>query len=528
MVAFMPLLSPAAVHGKRVVSPPSIPDRAIHSPPVSSAGALHLLLMTAAFASAWPVWRFGLWSLRRGRSLGAISLVLATLALLVGLGVALAAGLPEIVPVLVVAALWLWFLCRRRSTWGRRRGLPPGGLAWLDVEPVDDQRAIAERFRRHGPVVKFANTLPVRRFRPTVCIAGLDRGIALLERSRDDLRVPALPSHDGVPLGFLRIMEGATHERYESVVAGALGLARESLRDQTTRRTVREHLAATPVTWYPNDVTGPLVRDVFRRTLLGVTPGSALADRLDHALAQVQRTDRRWVPVRWRRRAYRTAIDVLLGAEHELGHDAVLAEALRRGRTAALEDAAIVGNVLQMFTTGGNDSAGLLAWTLVELARRPAHQALLRDALDGQRPEAVTAYVREVLRLHQSEYLLRVTRRPITVDGHRIPAGWLVRICVAESHRDPAVFDRAEELVPDRFLDAPPGPPAFVPFGTGRHRCLGSGVAIATVSTAVEETLRCRELRLVHDAPDHHDAAHWTPGAALRLAATSLASNRPA
>ena len=45
---------------------------------------------------------------------------------------------------------------------------------------------------------------------------------------------------------------------------------------------------------------------------------------------------------------------------------------------------------------------------------------------------------------------------PITHAGFRLPRGWLLRICVHESHRDPAVFEHPEVFDPDRFLRRAP------------------------------------------------------------------------
>ena len=55
--------------------------------------------------------------------------------------------------------------------------------------------------------------------------------------------------------------------------------------------------------------------------------------------------------------------------------------------------------------------------------------------------------------LAQSEYLFRRANNAIQFRGVVIPAGWLVRVCIREIHRDPAVFTNPDRFDPDRFLD---------------------------------------------------------------------------
>ena len=84
------------------------------------------------------------------------------------------------------------------------------------------------------------------------------------------------------------------------------------------------------------------------------------------------------------------------------------------------------------------------------VGRPPAALTLPRG---GRRCAATsTRIVMETLRLEQSEYLYRETTRDIEHKGVVIPRGWLVRLCVRESHQDPAIFANPDVFDPDRFL----------------------------------------------------------------------------
>jgi cytochrome P450 len=54
-----------------------------------------------------------------------------------------------------------------------------------------------------------------------------------------------------------------------------------------------------------------------------------------------------------------------------------------------------------------------------------------------------------------------------------MPRGWLVRLCVAESHRDPDVFPEPGRYDLDRFLTRRYDSSQYSPFGWGRHLCNG-------------------------------------------------------
>ena len=79
----------------------------------------------------------------------------------------------------------------------------------------------------------------------------------------------------------------------------------------------------------------------------------------------------------------------------------------------------------------------------------------------------------ETLRLEQSEFLYRRVVKPLEIDGYRIPPGWLLRILVHESHRDPTVYPEPDRFNPDRFLARTFDKTEYSPFGADAHGCNG-------------------------------------------------------
>ena len=160
----------------------------------------------------------------------------------------------------------------------------------------------------------------------------------------------------------------------------------------------------------------------------------------------------------------------------------------------ALCDPTLLGNLVYMVETGGRDLANLLTWALKMLADQPAWLAKLEvETCAGGEvggSDLAARIIAETLRLEQSESIMRTTRRPLVIGGYHIPAGWLVRICVRESHRDPASFAEPDRFDPDRFKGSWPGSDVYAPLGIGRTACLGRTFVQVAGSTVLQTLAR--------------------------------------
>jgi cytochrome P450 len=107
------------------------------------------------------------------------------------------------------------------------------------------------------------------------------------------------------------------------------------------------------------------------------------------------------------------------------------------------------------------------------------------------------AVVREVLRLRSPIPVGagRVLAEPLAVDGGEIPPGTMVLIDAWALHHDPELYPDPEAFRPERFVDGQPESYAFLPFGGGAHRCLGSALAELEIKVALRTMLRSVVLR---------------------------------
>jgi cytochrome P450 len=159
------------------------------------------------------------------------------------------------------------------------------------------------------------------------------------------------------------------------------------------------------------------------------------------------------------------------------------------------------------------------------LSDHPEWVARLREEA-GTQAEATTgtgdslAYriVSETLRLEQSEYLYRETLEEISCGGFVIPKGWLVRICVRESHRSAVIFDSPDVFDPDRFLGRRYSRDEYSPFGASRIMCLGEGLTRTFGQILASEAALAYDWSVVSDGPREFRRWHWKPSSRFSVA----------
>jgi sterol 14-demethylase len=156
----------------------------------------------------------------------------------------------------------------------------------------------------------------------------------------------------------------------------------------------------------------------------------------------------------------------------------------------------ITGMFISMMFAGHHTTSGTAAWTLIELLRNPDEMAAVVAELDELYADgAEVSYqalrsmprlegaIKESLRLHPPLILLlRVANVDLDVAGIHIPAGKMVGASPWVSNRLPEAFGDGDAFRPGRYLEDPAADAAnpwnWIPFGAGRHRCVGAQFAM--------------------------------------------------
>ena len=98
-------------------------------------------------------------------------------------------------------------------------------------------------------------------------------------------------------------------------------------------------------------------------------------------------------------------------------------------------------------------------------------------------PELIDSAVEELLRAYSPVTMARIAAVDTEIAGQRVKAGDRVLLPFPSANRDPAHFDRPDEVILDRTHNR------HVSFGVGIHRCAGSNLARMEMRVAIEEWL---------------------------------------
>ncbi len=183
----------------------------------------------------------------------------------------------------------------------------------------------------------------------------------------------------------------------------------------------------------------------------------------------------------------------------------------------------ITGMFISMMFAGHHTTSGTAAWTLIELLRNPESLAAVVEELDALAADGVEvtyqalreiprleAAIKEALRLHPPLILLlRVAKVDVEVEGFRIPAGTMVAASPSVSNRLPEAFPDAERFDPSRYLEPREedvtNPWSWIPFGAGRHRCVGAAFAMMQLKAIFAVLLRRYKFELTQPSDTYRN-----------------------
>ncbi len=177
-----------------------------------------------------------------------------------------------------------------------------------------------------------------------------------------------------------------------------------------------------------------------------------------------------------------------------------------------MSDTQVRDEVMTLFLAGHETTANALAWTWYLLSQHPDAETRLHTEIDAvledrsptldDLPKLI--YTRKILseslRLYPPAWA--VGRRALTdcdVGGFRLPAGSIVLLSQAVTHRDPRFWLNADQFDPDRWtLEAEATRPkfAFFPFGGGPRVCIGEHFTWMELILALAALARRWRMRL--------------------------------
>ncbi|XP_059627794.1 flavonoid 3',5'-hydroxylase 2-like [Cornus florida] len=159
--------------------------------------------------------------------------------------------------------------------------------------------------------------------------------------------------------------------------------------------------------------------------------------------------------------------------------------------------------LLNLFTAGTDTSSSIIEWALAEMLKNPTILKRAHDEMDrvigrdrrlaeSDLPKLpyLQAICKETFRKHPSTplNLPRIATQACEVNGYYIPKNTRLSVNIWAIGRDPDVWEKPLEFIPERFLDGklskidPRGNDfELIPFGAGRRICAGTRMGIVLV-----------------------------------------------
>ncbi|NYG58448.1 sterol 14-demethylase [Nocardioides daedukensis] len=188
----------------------------------------------------------------------------------------------------------------------------------------------------------------------------------------------------------------------------------------------------------------------------------------------------------------------------------------------------VTGIFISLMFAGHHTSSGTASWAMIELLRNREVMNGVVDELDElYAPDAdgtaaevsfqalrsipvLEAALKETLRLHPPLIILmRLVREDFELMGRTIPAGSLIAASPKVSNRIGEDFPEPEAFDPARYIDPRQDDLqnrwTWIPFGAGKHRCVGNAFAMMQMKAIFSVILRDFEFEPAQPLDSYRD-----------------------
>lgn len=398
--------------------------------------------------------------------------------------------------------------------------LPPGHDADTTSRARLGRFDLLNKQSEYGPVFSIK-----RKGQLTVYIIGLERCRRLLSEHADAIRTVSMSLTKLFPDGFLRKLNGDLHARLRTALTQSLKPEiLENIREDMAQVTLKslEHYSTLPVDdTHQSTQFVTSLNTIATTMLLQVFFGAKQAEPFFHDLKkcfdEMGLDGLVWTPGPDQEAAFIKIRQLLLnrvksnGSDTSINADGNILESIAAGGKLS---ETMLGNLIYMVEMGRFDIYSLFRWMAKYGCDFPQAMKAIAEAGKQHHPlnnPNAESFVRETLRMDQSEKLIRQATREFVFEGYRIPVNATVQLCLWESHKDPDSFDNPLEFNPDRFLENKFSSDQYSPFGLGLHHCPMAQFSLAMGKIFIATLASNYTMTGINNDNPARGLYHWQP-----------------
>jgi cytochrome P450 len=190
---------------------------------------------------------------------------------------------------------------------------------------------------------------------------------------------------------------------------------------------------------------------------------------------------------------------------------------------AGLSDDVIRDQMLTMLIAGHDTSTALLAWTFALLGQHPKiHQYVVQEVDRMEKSPLLDQVIKESLRLYPPIHIgNRRVPKEMKFGADKIPANERMFYSIYLTHRDPSIWENAEDFCPERFAHGRKTPPfSYIPFGGGPRACIGGAFGQAEARIVLARLLRTHKFEFMNHKIRAHMGATLEPRPGVKMKVT--------
>ena len=190
---------------------------------------------------------------------------------------------------------------------------------------------------------------------------------------------------------------------------------------------------------------------------------------------------------------------------------------------AGLTDKVIRDQMLTMMIAGHDTSTALLAWTFALLGQHhEIHAQVVAEVDHSEKPQLLDRVIKESLRLYPPIHIgNRRVVEEMDFAGNKVPKDARLFYSIYLTHRDPEIWENAEDFCPERFAHGRKTPPfAYVPFGGGPRACIGGAFGQAEARIVMKRLLQTYKFEFTNHKIHAHMGATLEPRPGVMMKVT--------